>query len=109
MGWYKVLREAYEICEGEMVTVYRGESAYNKNGHYWSMDREFARNFTHSGLDREIRERVIDWNRIMSTSPIPFAGDEDAIANRIHQCMNSGYIGFLVDEGYGQPRSVYLL
>ena len=52
MNWYKKASKE--------ITLYRGEHSTNKNGHYYSLDKEFARQFTQSGQDKEIITRRIN-------------------------------------------------
>src|ERR1700722_9626996 len=42
--------------------LHRGESSNNKGGNFWTHDKEFARNFTQSGQDHEIKKRYIRTN-----------------------------------------------
>jgi hypothetical protein len=90
------------------MRLYRGKSVYNKNGHYWSIDREWARQFTQSGLDSEIEARVVDGKTLLRLNPLPQATDEGSMDNAIKKGMMGGYKGIIVDEGMGQPNSVYL-
>ena len=68
----------YKISK--LITIYRGEHSGNKNGYYYSIDKEFARQFTQSGLDKEILVRKIDTNSIYDSrtenKPLPSANNE---------------------------------
>jgi hypothetical protein len=48
----------YEI-ERKVLTIYRGEYSGNKHGKFWTQDFEFAKQFTQSGLDKEVLARYI--------------------------------------------------
>lgn len=100
-----------EFFEGsQFMKLYRGQNAYQQGGgHYWSTDREWARQFTQSGLDSEIKEKVVLERDIMVLNPLPHATDEAQISNAAKMAMNAGYKGFKVDEGKGQPNSVFML
>lgn len=99
-----------EFLEGHnYMKIYRGRNAYQQgDGHYWSTDKEWARQFTQSGLDREISEKVINADKLLKLNPLPKATHESEIDNAIKIGMQNGFIGMLVDEGFNQPNSVYL-
>lgn len=98
-----------EYFRENLMTVYRGTTAYSGGGHYWSTDREWARQFTQSGRDDEIKSKVIDMRTILVLSPLPSANDEGDIDNALKKAGESGYKGIMVSEGRGQPNSIYLL
>jgi hypothetical protein len=90
------------------VTLYRGKNNYNQQGHYWSVDKEFARNFTQSGLDKEIESIQVDNSTLLKLNPLPKATDDGGMDNAIHIGLNNGYKGIWVDEGNNQPNSVFI-
>lgn len=104
--WLKRLQES--LGRVGIIRLYRGVSI-GGNGHYWSTDREWSRQFTQSGLDSEIREIGIDSDKILRMKPLPSANSEDEITMGIQRASDGGYVGFFVSEGMGQPESVFLL
>jgi hypothetical protein len=105
--WLRKLQESYKLLEG--MRVYRGRSVGNVGGHYWSLDKEFARQFTQSGLDREIESRIIDGDEILVLDPLPSANSEAEISLAIEKARAGGFMGFMVSEGRNQPNSIFLL
>lgn len=106
MNWLKKFQES--LNKVETIKLYRGESI-GSQGHYWSTDREWARQFTQSGLDSEIREIEISKDRILVLNPLPSANSESDINTGIEKAKAGGFAGFLVSEGKDQPNSVFLL
>jgi len=98
-----------EYYNRDMIKLYRGEGSYNKGGNYWSTDREWSRQFTGSGIDSEIREMSIKRDEILILDPLPRATDEKDIEEGIRKSKEGGYRGFMVDEGKGQPVSVFMI
>jgi hypothetical protein len=91
-----------------VLTVYRGEYSGNKGGRFWTEDREFARQFTQSGRDHEIVMRYIFPGDIDKKSANVYAGDPDAIDQAILVAKADGYKAFWLNEGQGQPPSIYV-
>jgi hypothetical protein len=98
-----------EYFKESKEVVYRGISNGNANGHYWSTDKEFARQFTQSGLDKEIITKLVDTNTILVLTPLPRATDEAEVDNALKIAISKGYKGFRVDEGKGQPNSIFMI
>ena len=94
---------------GKYITIYRGESVYNRSGRYWTTDREWARQFTQSGRDSEIKTARIESSRIYKEEPLPSATDELKIDNAINIARAQGFVAIWVDEGINEPNSVYVL
>lgn len=93
---------------GAVEEVFRGESDGNKGGNYYTPDREFARNFTQSGRDAEIKKRYVRSADIYEASPLPFAGDVAAVDAAIEKAREGGFKAIRVDEGAGQPSSIFV-
>ena len=104
--WLKYLQES--LSKVGVMKLYRGMNGGGM-GHYWSLDREWARQFTFSGLDSEIREIMVDSDMILIMKPLPSANSEDEITMGIEKATRGGYEGFMVSEGMGQPNSIFLL
>lgn len=89
--------------------LYRGEYAGNKGGNYYSTDREFARQFTQSGQDKEIAKRFLPKDKIYEAPTLPFAGNEQAMDAAMEEARKQGFKALRVNEGQGQPPSVFVL
>lgn len=102
MSWYKI---------SQQLKLYRGQMANISEGNYFSPDKEFARQFTQSGLDSEIRTILIDQSQIYKKEPLPkaYGFDEEDLDTAILEAKKMGYKGIWVDEGEGQPDSVFLI
>jgi hypothetical protein len=92
----------------ETGTVYRGEYSGNKNGSYYTNDKEFAREFTQSGQDKEIKTATIAKADIYEPQELPFAGDTEAIDAAIVEAKVEGKRAVRVSEGEGQPPSLFV-
>jgi len=105
MNWYKKASKE--------ITLYRGEHSTNKNGHYYSLDKEFARQFTQSGQDKEIITRKINPSLIYDArnegKPLPDANNEQDFTSALIKAKELGFQGFRLTEGMNQPDSVYIL
>jgi hypothetical protein len=104
---YRKLEEAYRIMES--MRIYRGINVGNRNGHYWSLDREYARQFTQSGLDKEIMSKEIGESSILVMNPLPSANSEEEMSMGIQKAIEGGYKGVMASEGKGQPNSIYII
>jgi hypothetical protein len=103
MNWYKLAKQ---------IPIYRGIYTGNKNGHYYSTNKEFARQFTQSGQDKEIITRRIDLNIIYDArnegKPLPEATNENDFDNGMARAKELGLKGFRLTEGLNQPDSIYI-
>jgi hypothetical protein len=106
MNWLSKFQES--LNKVETIKLFRGETI-GSQGHYWSTDREWARQFTHSGLDSEIKELEVTKDNILILDPLPSANSENDINSGIEKAKSGGFIGFLVSEGKDQPNSVFML
>lgn len=110
----QILRENYgsggpQMSIEDLMKLYRGESAYNKKGGpYWTPDREWSRQFTQSGLDKEIREANIKRTDVYKPPDPVYAGDPDAIDKIVKEARGAGFKAVQLDEGAGQPPSIYV-
>lgn len=104
MSWYK---------KAKQITVYRGEYSGNKGGGYFSTDKEFARQFTQSGLDREIIIKKIDSSLIYDARTegknLPSATNEQEFDEAMERTKELHLAGFRLTEGINQPDSIYML
>jgi len=91
------------------ITLYRGVMTGNSGSNYYSLDKEFARNFTQSGLDREIKTIKIEPRQIYRPSVLPEATNEGQLTQAIDEARAKGYKAVYVNEGEGQPASVFII
>jgi hypothetical protein len=92
------------------LKLYRGVSSISPAaGNYYSPSREFAREFTHSGLDKEIAETVMPRGDIYKPKRLPFAGDEASMSKAIEEAAGKGFNALFVSEGTKQPHSVFVI
>ena len=92
--------------------MYRGVSAYNRTGNNWyTTDKEWARQFTQSGQDKEIIQKTINTSVIMKREniPLPQATIPEAIDQAIKDSKFGKFDAFWVDEGNNQPTSIYVV
>ena len=92
-----------------LITIYRGTSVHNKNGRYWTTNKEWARQFTQSGQDSEILTAKIDPTKIFKPDPLPNATDENELNQAVQTARNQGFLAVWVNEGLNEPNSVYIL
>jgi hypothetical protein len=93
----------------EFETIFRGENSGNKGGSYYSTDRDWARQFTQSGLDKEVKARKISKADIYEAPELPRAVDELAMDRAMAEAKERGFKAIRVDEGRGEPPSVFIL
>lgn len=91
------------------IRLYRGESQYNKGGHYWTTDKEWARQFTQSGRPSEVRSMTFPVEMIFRNDPLPFATNATELDTTEQLALEKGFNAFWVNEGSGQPESVYII
>ena len=94
---------------GGDVIMYRGLSVYNENGNYYTPDKEWARQFTQSGQDKEIISVKITESRIYIADELPRAYDEQSFDDGLKEAKEKGFGAFLLDEGNNEPPSVYVI
>jgi hypothetical protein len=92
----------------KIIPIFRGESVHNKGGNFWTTDKNFAREFTQSGLDREILKREIDTDQIYKANPLPQATSENEQDTAEAYAKANGYKAYWMDEGPYAP-SIYVI
>lgn len=93
---------------GKALTVYRGEYGGNKGGNFWTEDREFARQFTQSGLDREVLVRYLAPGDLYRASASVYAGNEAGVDAALAAAEAGGYKAILLSEGPEEPNSIFV-
>jgi hypothetical protein len=91
------------------LVIYRGESVHNRGGRYWTTDKEWARQFTQSGRDFEIKTARIDPSKIYKMDPLPSASSESDFDRAIEAAQEAGFPAVWFDEGRGEPNSIYVI
>ena len=89
--------------------LYQGRSVYNKGSKFWTTDKEWARQFTQSGRDQEIASMKYRDEMIYRANLLPMATNDEDFDRGLEEAKNKGYKAFWVDEGQGQPNSVYII
>ena len=93
----------------QTISLYRGESQYNKGGKYWTTDKEWAMQFTLSGLSSHVKSMTFPSERIFKDIPLPSATNAEQLDATEVLAISQGFPAFWVDEGDGQPESVYMI
>jgi hypothetical protein len=96
------------------IQVFRGESSGNRGGSYYTSDKEWARQFTQSGQDKEIKTRWIDPSVIfVPDPPVRAAASSPELEQKWEDaCLYAkehGYKAVQFDDGSGEPPSIYVL
>ena len=102
MNWYK---------KAQQIQLFRGEMVSGQKGNYYSPDKEWARQFTQSGRDNEIKSIAIDQSSIYKKNPLPkaYGYDDNDLGIAIQEAKQKGFRSLWVDEGQGQPNSVFMI
>jgi hypothetical protein len=93
-----------------LITIHRGESVHNRKGgpmggKFYSLDKEFAKQFTQSGRDEEVISKQIPSHLVKDMSHI-YAGDD--IEPHIEQAKKEGFAAVRFNEGGKEPHSIYV-
>ena len=113
-----VVEEEYEIEANNhismykiasLIKLYRGNNAYNKGGRYYSLSKEWARQFTQSGRDSEIVMIHYNSDKIYVKNPLPQAVSEKEFDEAMEEAKEKGFKAFMLDEGINEPHSVYII
>jgi len=91
------------------TTLYRGVSQYNEGDNYYSPDKEWARQFTQSGQDKEIKEVDVPTGAIYRSDILPKATKPEEIDGAIAAAEAQGYNAIWIDEGGNEPNSVFVI
>ena len=98
----------YQIASRN-IRLYQGQSVHNKGSKFYTTDKEWARQFTQSGLDSEIRTISFPSKSIYRANPLPQATNAEEMDVIEQEARSKGFKAFWVDEGIGEPNSVYML
>jgi hypothetical protein len=106
----KKMTKTEGIGDGKYTQLYRGMNSGQEGNSYYTTDKEWARQFTQSGQDSEIKAVRYPTGRIFKNNPLPkaYGLDDDDIAI-MDRAWDEGYKGVWMDEGQGQPDSVYFM
>ena len=92
-----------------MLTVYQGQSVHNKGSQCYSPSKEFARNFTQSGLDKEIKKVKIADEDVYRSKTLPSGTNDDQLKKAEEEAKLGRFKAFWVDEGQNNPPSIYVV
>ena len=107
---YDRVEDFVEAQGREKITVYRGIGSQSKEGgNYWSTNKEWARQFTQTGREEEVRKVSFQKNAIYKADKLPSAVSELEIDIAIKEAKEKGYNAILVDEGKNEPNSVFVI
>ena len=95
---------------GKVITLYRG-IGYNEGSNFYSPSKEFAMEFTRSGRESELRTFKANTDRIYRHDPLPrgYGREDPNFDLAIKTAQQQGYNAMWVDEGQGQPDSVFVI
>ena len=94
---------------GDVETLYRGVGGTRQGRNFYSVNRDFAREFTKSGKDSEILTRYISKSDVYQPAELPFAGDVPAVDAAIAAARKAGKKAIRVSEGVDQPSSIFVV
>ncbi len=103
-----LLINIFENQNDNVITVYRGESVYNRNGNFWTQSIEFAKQFTQSGKISEVKIRYMNKNDIYMNSVKIYAGNETGVDNALETAKSLGFKAIMLNEGNGEPNSIFV-
>lgn len=92
-----------------LLVLYRGEYTGNKNGRYFTSTMDWARQFTQSGLEKEVITKYIHPNDVFVDNPLPQAVNDEELLASTKKAKKLGKKAYLIDEGNGEPNSIYVL
>ena len=72
------------------MLIYQGRSVHNRGSKYWTTDKEWARQFTQSGLDSEIISRKINLKDVFKSN-LPQAVNQEEVERMAKQATPKGY------------------
>jgi hypothetical protein len=103
--------------KSNIIKIYRGESSSSENKGkggigFWSIDPEFAVQFTQTGQIKEVMTRKIDLDQIYDATKdggnLPSANSEREFDLTMEVAKEKGYYGVKFSEGRNQPDSFYI-
>ena len=98
------------LLRENIIPIYRGVSSYNKKGNsYWTIDKQWARQFTQSGLESEVRRATIDTRIIYRANPLTRATSDSDFDRDIPIATANGFKALWVNEGNNEPNSIYVI
>jgi hypothetical protein len=90
------------------IPIFRGEYSGNKGGNFYSSDREWSRQFTQSGQDKEIISAFLDEGDVFVPPAPVYAGNPDAVDAAIAEARAQGKRAVKLSEGAGEPDSFFV-
>lgn len=98
------------LRKGKIITLYRG-IGYNEGNNFYSPSKAFAMEFTRSGRESELRTFKANIDKIYKHNPLPrgYGMEDPNFDLAIKTAQEQGYNAIWVDEGNGQPNSVFVI
>jgi hypothetical protein len=94
------------------LKLFRGESSHNRGGTpegvFYTPDRDWARQFTQGGLDKEIKQASIPHDSVYDPPSPVYAGHPEAVDAAIAAAREKGMKAVRLSEGQGEPPSVFI-
>ena len=98
------------LSENKIISIYRGMSEYNKKcDNFYTTNKEWARQFTQSGLDKEIKKVFINADVIYKANPLTRATSDSDFDRDIPAAQAKGFKALWVNEGNNEPLSIYVI
>jgi len=98
-----------ETAKNILLPIFQGRNMHNRNSHFFTIDKEWARQFTQSGQEDEIFIAKINVTTIYRHEPLPEATNAKQLDEVEKIAKKRGFPAFWVDEGVDQPPSVFVI
>lgn len=94
--------------KNKTIILYRGVG-YNSGNNFYSPSKEFALEFTRTNSESELVKVKANLDRIYMHNPLPrgYGSDDENFDEAMKIAQNMGLNAIWVDEGEGQPNSVF--
>ena len=109
LNYFGLKDEKKEKVYKGIIKLYRGVG-HNEGNNFYSPDKNFALQFTHSGRESELITRTINASKIYKHNPLPRGYGEDFNFDKaIKIALSKGLNAIWVDEGINEPNSVFII
>ena len=122
LGWYKTEKEAlqhkiepiskkeYQIPKEGDIFLYRGTSqASPVEGHYYTLDKEYAIQFTQSGKSSEVQKISIPVKDVYKAKDLPDTSNPEQMDKIISEASKKGYKAIFASEGGTDKPSIFFI
>ena len=98
------------LLRENIIPIYRGVSQINQQySSFYTTSKEWARQFTQSGLYKEIKKAHIDTRIIYRANPLTRATSDADFDRDIPIATANGFKALWVNEGNNEPNSIYVI